>query len=363
MDAPGSGFRRHLEAYVARLYGEAARVESVVPLGEEGGEKEYGYGVPLQVTLSGAPVREVVLHTVRAAPGHETLADRAASALLSYETFNHLPRHVRALDVGAMKSGGEWVSLDGASDFYLLTTYAEGEPYFLDLERIAETDAATDADRRRVDVLAAYLARIHADHHAAPPLYLRRIRELFGHHECILGILDTYDGFPLEPFTSDAQIRDIERRCVDWRHRLKRYPHRLCRVHGDYHPWNVLWQDEGELAVLDRSRGEWGDGADDVSCMAINYLFFALRQHGRFAGPLRDLWDRFFERYLAAAGDEEIGEVLPPYFVWRALVLASPLWYPHLDAEVRRTLFRFVDRVLSVERFDYRAVDALLEAN
>ena len=64
--------------------------------------------------------------------------------------------------------------------------------------------------------------------------------------------------------------------------------------------------------------------------------------------------------YLAATGDPELLRVIPPYFVWRALVLASPLWYPHLDVAVRRSLFRFIDRVLDVQEFDWREVQTLL---
>jgi aminoglycoside phosphotransferase (APT) family kinase protein len=44
-------------------------------------------------------------------------------------------------------------------------------------------------------------------------------------------------------------------------------------VHGDFHPWNILFQNDCDFAVLDRSRGEWGDPADDVAPLTINYLF------------------------------------------------------------------------------------------
>ena len=122
----------------------------------------------------------------------------------------------------------------------------------------------------------------------------------------------------------------------------------------------MLWRSDDQFTLLDRSRGEWGDAADDVSCMAINYLFFSLQTHGQLTGPLRELWLRFWERYLAATQDEEMRRVIPPYFVWRALVLASPLWYPHLDVGVRRLLFRFIQRLLEIEAFDWQKVDELL---
>jgi Phosphotransferase enzyme family len=351
-----------LEGYLSQGFGRPVKVRSVSSLGEDGGEKGFGYGAPVRVLLSGAPMERVVVHTVSPGGfGHETLADRAAAAMLAFETFNNLPGHVRALDVGASQPDGRWISLGEVRDFFLITEYGEGEPYFIDLERLARGEPVSETDLRRVDRLASYLARVHSDRHQAPTLYTRRVRELFGHHECIMGLLDSYDEFSLDGFTSAAELREIERRCVDWRHRLKRYPHRLCRVHGDFHPWNVLWQGEDQLTLLDRSRGEWGEAADDVSCMAINYLFFSLQAHGRLVQPFQELWSRFFVGYLGATGDEELLEVISPYFAWRALVLASPLWYPALDTQVRRVLFRFIDRVLALDTFDWRSADMLLE--
>jgi phosphotransferase family enzyme len=353
--------REELEESLSRCFGRPVWVRAIAPLGGEAGEKGFGYGVPLRVTLDGAPVEAVVVHTTGTGGfGHDTLADRAAAAVLAYETFNNLPHHVRALEVGAVDVDGKWISLGRARDFFLVTEYGEGEPYFKDLDRIARTDQRTETDLRRVERLARYLLQIHADRNPAPALYLRRTRELFGHHECILGLLDSYDAFPLEEFTSAAELRSIECRCVDWRHRLKGFAHRLCRVHGDFHPWNVLWRPDAEFTLLDRSRGEWGEAADDVSCMAINYLFFSMQAYGHLTGPFQELWNQFFETYLPATGDQEILEVILPYLVWRALVLASPLWYPALDVKVRRTLFRLINRLLDLQAFDWRDVNALL---
>jgi aminoglycoside phosphotransferase family enzyme len=90
-------------------------------------------------------------------------------------------------------------------------------------------------------------------------------------------------------------------------------------------------------------------------------------------GPFAELWTRFYDGYLARTHDRELLEVIPPYLVWRALVVASPVWYPHystvgvepgrragLDDRVRRALFRFIDRVLDVERLEPITVGRLL---
>ena len=41
-----------------------------------------------------------------------------------------------------------------------------------------------------------------------------------------------------------------------------------------------------------------------------------------------------------------------PFFAFRALVMANPLWYPALSKEIREKMLRFVTRVLEEPRFD-----------
>jgi len=72
---------------------------------------------------------------------------------------------------------------------------------------------------RVLGIRARELARFLADSHAAkrsePTLYERRIRELVGHGECLMGILDSYPHpFPLLPPDACAAL---ERAAVSWR--------------------------------------------------------------------------------------------------------------------------------------------------
>ena len=136
--------QEELEAYLSAGFGRAVHVLDLAPLGGEAGEKGFGYGAPIRVKLEGAPVDEVVVHTVKTHGfGHDTLADRAAAAVQAFETFNNLKHHVRALDVGAMCVDGRWVSLGEARDYFVITEYGAGEPYFHDLERIAHAVSPT----------------------------------------------------------------------------------------------------------------------------------------------------------------------------------------------------------------------------
>jgi hypothetical protein len=49
--------------------------------------------------------------------------------------------------------------------------------------------------------------------------------------------------------------------------------------------------------------------------------------------------------------------VVAPFFAFRGLVMASPLWYPTLPEAVRRTLFTFMVRVLDAKTFDPNRVN------
>lgn len=45
---------------------------------------------------------------------------------------------------------------------------------------------------------------------------------------------------------------------------------RLRQVHGDFHPWKILFELGADFRLLDRSRGEFGDPADDVTSLIFD---------------------------------------------------------------------------------------------
>jgi len=139
---------------------------------------------------------------------------------------------------------------------------------------------------------------------------------------------------------------------------LKDRVHRLRQVHGDFHPWNILFQERTtDFVLLDRSRGEWGEPADDVTSLTMNYLFFSLQRSGRLEGSFESLFRRFWERYLDKSGDTEMLRVAAPFFAFRGLVMAHPVWYPNLPAGVRERIFNFIHAVLSQDAFDPNEVN------
>jgi aminoglycoside phosphotransferase (APT) family kinase protein len=341
-----------LASYLAVVHGRPVTGVRVSALGGgPQGDKQYGYGVPLRVDyeLDGQP-RRAVVETVRPGPfGHEHMADRAQSLLWAHRAYGRLPRHVASLDVGAVRANGELVPLGTAEELFMLADFAEGREYAGDLSRIRSTGQATALDEQRSDALCDYLVAIHAVRGLQASLYRRRIRELLGHGECIFGIDDSY---PDEGPVALEILHEIERACLAWRWKLRARGDRLRQVHGDFHPWNILFRDGADFSVLDRSRGEWGEPADDVTCLTINYLFASLQRSGRLEGAFERLFRGFWERYVERSGDQEILEVAAPFFAFRGLVIANPLWYPTLGADVRNKMLRFVVNVLADARFE-----------
>lgn len=356
--------RQHLEAYFRQRFGPSTELVAFGPIGQEttaSALKRYGYGKPIRLTFrAGGRLRRAVLETMSPGPfGHEHMADRAQAMLWDYDSYRRLPRHVTALDVGAFTGAGSLFSVAPAREFFVLTDWVEGGGYHLDLERLARTGRLLALDRQRARALARYLVRIHRVRRRDPGLYRRRLRELIGHGECIMGLTDSYPA--RTGFITEALLRSIEEACNRRRWNLRDRASRLAQVHGDFHPWNILFRRGADFTVLDRSRGEWGEPADDVTALTINYLFFSLRRWGKLRGPFEVLFREFWERYLAASRDRGITETAAPFFAFRGLVIASPLWYPELSVEVRRTIFRFIRNVLAADRFDPAEVNRYCE--
>ncbi len=357
--------KERLGRYLTALFHAPVTITALVSLRESkasGAAKEYGYGHPVKVEfIVGASPRTAVLETTSPGPfGHEHMADRARMVLWDHGAYNALPNHVRSLDVGAFDREGNLLSVANAEEFFLLVEHIEGTGYILDLARLQEGAPLRELDLSRADALCDYLVGIHSVRGPDPGLYVRKIRELLGDGECIMGVCDSY---PLpHGFITAALLEEIERRCVAWRWRLKGRTGRMRQVHGDYHPFNILFREGTDFTVLDRSRGEWGEPADDVTALTGNYLFASLQAAGRLEGPFETLFRRFWDRYVERSGDAEVLETAAPFFAFRCLVMASPVWYPSLDESVRRMLFSFILSILDAPRFEPEKVNGFLHA-
>jgi hypothetical protein len=277
--------------------------------------------------------------------GHDYPADRAQVLLQANAAYNLLPRHARSIDVIGVAQD-ELVSMGDSQEFFILMEEVEGRSYFNDLEDIKARGSLTDMDKERALKLSDYLADIHSEKHDDPILYKRKIRDTIGHGECLMGVLDVY---PEVKFVTDEEMTELVAKAVRWWGKLKNRSERLCVVHGDYHPGNIWFQDNGDFVLLDRSRGIYGDPGDDVSCLLMNYIFYALQQHNEFTGDFRVLYELFYNNYVEKTGDTDIAKVMAPFFAFRSVVVGNPLFYPDVTDEVRRAVFNFANSILEVD--------------
>jgi len=313
--------------------------------------------------------------------GHEYPSDRAGIFILDLDEFNNLPRHVKALDVLAELKDGSIKSIGGGKEYYLLMEKAEGRHYFNDLVSFADKERLDDIAIKKIKAMASYLAKIHSIKKDSKTLYWRKLRDTVGHGECLMGVFDTYP----EGVVSSAEMTDIIKKSVDWIYKLKPKYKRLSRIHGDFHPGNIWFKESvnrsigqsvnrknkkasssihqftnspihPEFILLDRSRGPWGEPADDVTALAINYIFFSIKNFEAVKGPYLEALKIFFDEYVRLSGDDEIYEALAPFFAFRGAVVANPVFYPEVTARQRKMIFKFIHSALDSMKFNLQKI-------
>ncbi|MEW6409201.1 MAG: aminoglycoside phosphotransferase family protein [Nitrospirota bacterium] len=345
---------KEIREYLNRLYNEPVIFEAV----EDIGRGAHGKGYRIVFTVGGKQKRLVLkgLEGDRGL-GHDYPSDRAAVFILAKESYKFLPKHVGAIDVGIIRKDGTIGSMGDFEDFFLLMDEAEGSDYFGDLRLMKDKEILDELDRKRIMAMVRYLAEIHSVKKDSADLYWRKLRDTIGHGECLMGVLDTYRDVK---FTDLSEMAEIEKKCVEWRKRLKPFYSRCCQIHGDFHPGNILFKEGDNFILLDRSRGMFGEPADDVTALTINYIFMSVMAHGELRAPYDEALELFYDEYVYLTGDKDIFYVVAPFYAFRGVVIANPLFYPDVSNENRKKIFNFIHGVLDTDRFDLKDINRYL---
>lgn len=355
--APGL---ENLELTLTRLVRLPVRIRAMTPLARAGSTRAPGCGVPLRIDYEVSGERRAAfLETFGDSVPAGSAAKTAGGCGKAKETAPP-DHHVRVLGAGQIKAGDGLVSEapGEAKSYFRISEFAEGRAYGEDLVRLKLGGYPKPLDFKRAEALAGHLAELHRTRGADSTLYRAHVRELIGGADGILGLLD---GFPPEEGLLIPELLEhLEHRSLKWRWRLKEKTQRLRRIHGDFNPWKVLFQDGIEFSVVDAAEARWGEPADDVAGLTAHYLLFALQSTGESRRTLFELYSRFWSEYIDKSGDSEILDVAAPFVVRHLLALASPAWAPDLKINVRRSLFSFMFRVLDVSRFDPHRLEEVL---
>jgi hypothetical protein len=179
------------------------------------GKGLHGTGYLVRFRTSEGEKRLIMKALFPSGFGHDHYSDRAKVLLLAHDAYNRMEKHVHSVDVVG-ESGEGLISLKDAREFYLFMEEAQGRTYFQDMNAILERGHLNNADREMTKRLAHFLADIHSNKYTGEDqeiLYRRRIRELIGHGECIMGVIDTYDS---TAFITDQALMEYAGECLAW---------------------------------------------------------------------------------------------------------------------------------------------------
>ena len=352
---PGSVVQKYLEA----KEGRSVRMIKYEKLGSGW----HGTGYKVKYESQKGKAKEVVLRTLMPANfSHDWLSDRAKVFVLQHELARAIPNHIKSFDVSGYTKGGGLVSLGDIKEYFQIVEIAKGISYSQDFQRIMGTGKLAEGDIRKAIRLSDQLVRIHGKKFKGSKDELRSVRrrhsrDALGHGEMMIGVVDTYPD--RSSFITKAKLTDIICKAKKFREGIKDVPFTPCRMHGDFHPGNVLF-DGKKLTLLDASREAYGDPADDVTTMAINYIWFAVMQTGKFDGPFAKLFNAYWNNYFRKTKSRHILKTAGIYFVFRGVVVAHPVFY-HLQSDsVRKKMLKFVENVLSAKAFDPKKINKYL---
>ena len=293
---------------------------------------------------------------------HDFHSDRAAVFILQHSLSETLPKHIKSYDVGGI-AGEKVVSLGECKEFFQIVEVAEGRDYFSELDDILKRGYLTKEDKRKTLMLSNYLVSLYKKQFKGKKsksnsIYLRHTRDCVGNGEMLMGVIDTY---PRKlSWTNEKELTEIITLAVKNREGMKDKRRKLTRIHGDYHPGNIIFKGKN-FKVLDASREIWGDPADDLTCMFGNYLRYALIQKGKWEGIFKELGNLFWENYMKKTKDYGANISAPIFFGFRGVVMAHPFFYRQDKPAVKKKLFKFVKNVLKEKRFDYKKVGKYLQ--
>jgi len=349
-----------VQKYLETKEGKAVKILQYEKLGS--GWHGTGYKVKFAVKRKKG-IKEIVIRTLLPANfSHDWISDRAKVFVLQHELAHGIPNHIESFDVSGYTKDNKLVSLGNVKEFFQVVEVAKGVSYSRDFQRIMESGKITGEDIRKAKVLSDYLVKLHGKKFKGSKEELRSIRrrhtrDALGHGEMMMGVIDTY---PVHlSFTTKKKLTDLICKAAKFREEIKDIQSRPCRMHGDFHPGNILF-DNKKLTVLDASREVYGDPADDVTTMAINYIWFAVMQSGRFSGPFAELFRVYWNNYFKKTKDRLINRTAGIFFAFRGVVVAHPIFYDLQSDSVRKKMLKFTEKVLSERSFDPKKINKYL---
>ena len=355
------------EEFLKESTGKDFKVLGVEPLERD---KVYagGFGDTIFITLEDK--RLVAKVSKKGDFGRNYLEDRIRDSVWTFSKST-LPKQPKQVAIGSIKDG-KLIPFNFHSEPFVVSEEAKGKSYHLFLSEALKRGNINEDDRKAALELSDYLVDIHQTKEPKSSLYKRHIIDVVGSPEGLMGVV-TYlwneltDKQIQETFGKSKndlrkEVLQLKKKAIEYADSIEDRIQRSSQIHGDFHPFeNIRFENYPEKYwILDRSRAEFGEPADDVVAMWMNYLNHALLDKGNYSGPFMELGNSFLDNYLRKTNDHEMLEIVQPFAVWRGLVISTPKWYPNTPTDVRKKIFNFMRNVSEVKEFDPKKVNAYL---
>ena len=315
--------KKLMKAYLEKKFKQKIKIIEYKRLGTGW----HGTGYLIRFKVKGKESR-VVLRTLRPEGfSHDYFSDRAASFILQHELSKRVKNHLKSIDVGGYTAKGELVSIGDCKEFFQIVELVKGKEYVKDLLEIMKKGKLTKVDKDKALMLSNYLVELHKEKYnpavsksekkaLASSIYRRHLRDCVGHGEMLMGVIDTYPD--KLTWTNRKEFAWIIGKAAELREELKDDYKRLCRIHGDYHPANVVFKGK-KMIVLDASR---------------------------------ELFDIYWNNYIRKTKDYKIKKIAPIFIAFRYVVMAHPIFFDFQSNTVRRKLFNIIINTLKVKEFN-----------
>ncbi len=337
-----------LEAILSRELGKTVSITTVEPAGK--GFHSEGFRI---VLTTGESFFLKKISTKRS--GFEIPERRLSSLLVSDGMARRAEHGPRSL--GVIVANGDQGTLlpqitEDTALYHLQEYEALGENHWSELRNRVEKKWVDDADRKEIESIVSYLARLHTTTHPSSDkkhhadVYNASLRNALTHPELGITLLhDFNETHPLlPPSKQGSYVSSLWRLAHEW----KGDGTRLRALHGDFWGGNLFFRSDGSPAVIDYSRVPWGEPGIDVAHWLSQYL----RLYHETNNPyFRELGETFLTEYEKTTGDTMIRKYLALELGLMGIIYASFDMSPDLDME--RHFFATIQKILETGTFTW----------
>ncbi|MEK6914446.1 MAG: hypothetical protein AABW83_02235 [Nanoarchaeota archaeon] len=332
---------------------------------EKLGSGVFGTGYRLKFKLDNKDKTLILKSLFKENLGMDHYSDRASSLLEAHDNYNKMESHIKSEDVIAHNNNDSLTSIGDTKEFYILMEEAKGEDLFKDFENIRKSRLLEEKTKNKIKIISDFLVELHKNKHKSTSLYRRKIRDTIGSGCSLIGLLDMHPENAFKQF--EKEWLEIIKLSINFWRKSRNLTHRLSEIHADYHPGN-LWFNNNELIILDRSKGRFGEPADDIIAFAINPIMYSLITNQKFEGSFKEIFDLFWNNYFKQTKDKEMRKIMAPYIAFRISVITNPLFYndeffgsSKKANLIRKKLINFALNVLKDKEFDPKKINLYLK--